>query len=387
MATSAANNVFHVVAADALDAARDVFLGLPVDGNNKLQQFHRIPLRSSLTETDDDRRVRVQLLSPNVVQTTRTGPFFPSLMMMDGPAPPRGCDACCCSFRAPTCRPSSDTATTTRVATTGQACVRRRERQRPPPPHAWVRGNCTMGFALFDHRSGPTEEEQRVMANIDRLAAFVRRTMFSCERIRTTLKLGPAHMSPEQQQVAARGGLRSRMITAGTSSCHFFWEGGGWDRARLGAADMMDLHVARPQSCEAHGRYCYVKLVLPDSNAHEMFHTYFWTPDGTRIPVDVVEGYRNFQAVPFVEVEDVFVSKAVRSLQLKLRECIVCPLPEVGPAFLLSSSSSTTSGAPPSAGASQRPRERLLPGTGLLVHGNQRHHHPDGRLHDPGMRG
>lgn len=33
----------------------------------------------------------------------------------------------------------------------------------------------------------------------------------------------------------------------------------------------------------------------------------------------------NFQVQPFVEVEDVFVSKAVRSLQLKLRECLVIP--------------------------------------------------------------
>lgn len=77
-----------------------------------------------------------------------------------------------------------------------------------------------------------------------------------------------------------------------------------------------------------------------DQSVHEMFqlvfdlliygikhcnYTYFWSPNGQRIPLQTVIGFKNFQAVPFVEVEDVFVSKAVRSMQLKLRECIVYP--------------------------------------------------------------
>jgi hypothetical protein len=59
-----------------------------------------------------------------------------------------------------------------------------------------------------------------------------------------------------------------------------------------------------------------------------MFQTFFWTPDGERIPFEVVQRFQNFQVVPFVEVEDVFVNKAMRSVQLKLRECIVYPPPE-----------------------------------------------------------
>lgn len=78
-------------------------------------------------------------------------------------------------------------------------------------------------------------------------------------------------------------------------------------------------------SDRSRSRYCYAKLVPPENNVHEMFHTYFWTPEGKSIPLAAVLGFRNFQAVPFVEVEDVFVSKAVRSMQLKLRECIVYP--------------------------------------------------------------
>jgi hypothetical protein len=58
---------------------------------------------------------------------------------------------------------------------------------------------------------------------------------------------------------------------------------------------------------------------------NQIFHTYFWTPNGQSVPLEVVAGYRNFRIKPFVEVEDVFVSKAVRSIQLKLRECIVIP--------------------------------------------------------------
>ena len=104
--------------------------------------------------------------------------------------------------------------------------------------------------------------------------------------------------------------------------------------------------------------------VLPTSNAPEMFHTFFWTPsrggatahrtdrDGTSIPHDVVMRYQNFHVVPYVEIEDIFVNKAVRSVQLKLRECIVtkracdstCPFRAVPPG-----------------GTSHHPRERVLP--------------------------
>lgn len=162
--------------------------------------------------------------------------------------------------------------------------------------------------------NGPTEEESRVLRNIDDLAAHVRGTMMQCEKIRSTLKLGPATLTMEQSQ-------------ANDPDKEIVWH--------CVLADAMDLHVARPLAASSfnstgegersRSRYCYAKLVAPDQNVHEMFHTYFWTPDGRSLPLNQVLGYRNFQVVPFVEVEDVFVSKAVRSMQLKLRECIVYP--------------------------------------------------------------
>ena len=40
------------------------------------------------------------------------------------------------------------------------------------------------------------------------------------------------------------------------------------------------------------------------------------------MPLERVRQYRSFEIVPYVELEDVFVNKAVRSLQMKLRECL-----------------------------------------------------------------
>ena len=151
------------------------------------------------------------------------------------------------------------------------------------------RTNMTMGFALYD-RSGPTPEELRVLANIDALANTIALSMTQCNQIRS--KVFP-NARPEA------------------------------DAQSL--ADSMDLHVSRQSTTT---RYCYTKIVPPEATTNEMFHTFFWTQDGKHIPLDVILGYRNFHAIPLVEVEDVFVSKAVRSIQLKLRECIVIPPPE-----------------------------------------------------------
>lgn len=157
------------------------------------------------------------------------------------------------------------------------------------------RTNVSLGFALFDHRIGATPEETQVQANLDALGSLVRRQLLQCDRLRCPLKLGPARMEPAAQTVAA---------------------------------DMLDLHVARPAAPGSDGvvrRYLYTKVVLPSSNAPEMFHTFFWTPTGERLSFDAVSRFQNFQVVPVVEIEDIFVNKAVRSLQLKLRECIVYP--------------------------------------------------------------
>jgi hypothetical protein len=68
-----------------------------------------------------------------------------------------------------------------------------------------------------------------------------------------------------------------------------------------------------------------VKVVPPAANVPEMFQTFWWTPDGRRLTLEQVRAWSNFRITPFVEIEDVFVNRAVRSIQLKLRECIVTP--------------------------------------------------------------
>jgi hypothetical protein len=265
--------MYTVVPAVDLVPERDVFMGLPVETTNK-QTFHRVPIRSACTESPSgDRRTRVQIVpgNPNVVQSCvglqRLLVRFPSVFVPGIKVFEAGGD--------------SD------------------------------RTNLSMGFAMYDYRAGPTPEEQRVLDNVDSMALFLRTNMMRCDKIRRALKLGPDNMSVPQQQLAA---------------------------------EMMDLHIVRPamerqarghhpqQAQQQHqeaqvfpSRYCYVKLVSPDPHVNEVYHTYFWTEDGKRIPFETVVGFRNFRVEPFVEIEDVFVSKAVRAPQLKLRECIVVP--------------------------------------------------------------
>lgn len=245
------NQVFHVVDAADVDPERDVYIGLPVETVNK-QTFYRLPIRSANVGGGNERRVQMLPGSSVVVQSTQ------------------GLRRLLLRFPMSYCP-----RITTHVGDGDND-----------------RTNHSIGFALYDHRAGPTPDDNRLLQSIDRLGTFIAQTMVRCERIRTTLKIGPANMPPAQQQVVV---------------------------------DYMNLCVARPASDDKHCRYCYSKIVSPDSNAPEIFHTYFWTPRGERIPLEVVEGYRNFQVVPYVEIEEVFVSKAVRSLQLKLRECIVYP--------------------------------------------------------------
>ena len=283
----ATNSMFNVIPALDLNAERDVFMGLPVESNTK-QTFYRIPIRSSSTESaSGDRRMQVKLVpgQTNVVQSIQglqrllikfPQVFVPGIKVFEA-------------------NNEND------------------------------RTNMSMGFALYDFRTGPSTDETQMLKNLDGLAMFLRQTMVRCDRIRRVLKLGE-NMTPQQQQVAVE--IR----------VHF----GGHVKCAL--ASMMDLHVARPlqersdasvfRGANAAGqpddrpppaRYCYVKLVAPDPAVNEKYHTYFWTLDGQPIKFDTVLGFRNFQVQPYVEVEDVFVSKVVRSLQLKLRECLVIP--------------------------------------------------------------
>jgi hypothetical protein len=262
--------MFHTVAAGELRAERDVLLGMPTDPTTNKQTFHRVPVRSAHTESPSgDRRTRVQYVdgSKHMVQSVQG---LPRLLVRFPPSFVPGIKV----FEA-----------------SGEN----------------DRTNLSMGFALYDYRVGPTPEEQRVLDNIDALAAFLRDTLVRCpcEKLRRMLKLDVGNMSPQV------------------------------------AADMMDLHVARPAADNQRStafttrgvnnansippRYCYVKLVAPDPAVNEVYHTYFWTVDGKRIPFDTVRSYRNFHVQPFVEIEDIFVSKAMRSLQMKLRECLVVP--------------------------------------------------------------
>lgn len=266
--------LFKVIDVADLNAERDVLIGLPVESTNK-QTYHRVPIRSSSLETLDDRKVRSQFLpgTRTVVQNCRGLPRF-ALRFHPVFAP---------GIKV------YDSAT-------------------EDPSSASPRVNMSFGFSLYDNRNGPTPEEERIIQNIDGLSSFIRRTLMTCDKLRTTLKLGAPNMPSEQQKVLA---------------------------------DTMDLHIVRPAVDPAQtssmkrqrdngeermsSRYCYVKIVPNEPNIPEVFRTYFWTPDGKPIPHSTVMGWRNFQAIPVVEVEDVFVNKAMRSIQLKLRECIITP--------------------------------------------------------------
>lgn len=47
------SSIFHVIKAASLDAERDVFLGVPIEGSNKTAPCHRVPVRSSNLENQD----------------------------------------------------------------------------------------------------------------------------------------------------------------------------------------------------------------------------------------------------------------------------------------------------------------------------------------------
>lgn len=118
------------------------------------------------------------------------------------------------------------------------------------------RANLTLGFALYDHRVGPTPEQTAMMRCLDDTSAWIRNTLYGTDKIRTTLGLGPANMPPEKQRMAA---------------------------------EMMDLHIAKPLVEKEGGgsgagpkrpgdseperqraRYCYVKIVPPSPTVCEL---------------------------------------------------------------------------------------------------------------------
>lgn len=269
--------MFVVRAAADLDANRDAVLIVPTEGNNK-QNFHRVPIRAA---PDNGAPL------PNTVADVAGG-----LRVAQTPA---GLRRLLLKFPESFCHGVKEFDTT------------EEERQ-----------NVSLGFALFDHRAGPTAEQARVLENIDALSGRIRRTMYGCERIRTMLGFGSSKMSEDKQRTLAEE--MDLWISKPINE----------DVPPPPVNNKRGHHAAATAAVEQRPRcrYCYVKMVPPSPNVNDMFLTYLWTPDGRPMGFDVVRRMQNFRVVPFVELEDVFVSKALRSLQMKLRECIVIPPPE-----------------------------------------------------------
>lgn len=284
--------MFNVVSAATLDPERDALLCLPQEGQGSKQSFFRVPVRSSVTTTaDEQQRIRVTLVPgcSGVVQH------------------PRGLRRLLIRF------PMSYVP---RVNTFDNNDGGERA------------ANLSMGFALFDSMVGPTAEQTTIMRNIDALAQWIRLTMLRCDRIRVPLKLtgtaGGGTFTHEQAIVAAdmmHDVFVAKQLESPPPSAPPAGMGGKAPSAGgRGGSAVETGSGARPRA-----RYCYVKLVSPHGNAPEIFHSYFYTPAGKPIPFNTVVAWQNFHAEPFVEVEEVFVSKAVKCLQMKLRECIVTP--------------------------------------------------------------
>ena len=60
------------------------------------------------------------------------------------------------------------------------------------------RTNLSMGFALYDHRNGPTPEESQILVNLDALASFLRSTMMCCARSFVGAHRPPARKKSER---------------------------------------------------------------------------------------------------------------------------------------------------------------------------------------------
>jgi hypothetical protein len=269
--------MFVVRAAVDLNPERDTVLIVPTEGNNK-QNFHRVPIRAA---------PEAGAPLPNEVADVAGG-----LRVAPTPA---GLRRLLIKFPESFCHGIKEFDNT------------ESDRQ-----------NLSLGFALFDHRVGPTSEQARVLENIDALSGCIRRTMYGCERIRTMLGFGSSKMSEDKQRTLAEEMdlWISKPINEDTPQPITNNKRGH----ALAAAAVPD---PRP-----HCRYCYVKMVPPSPSVNDMFLTYLWTPDGRPMGFETVRRMQNFKVVPFVELEDIFVSKALRSLQMKLRECIIIPPPE-----------------------------------------------------------
>ena len=156
--------------------------------------------------------------------------------------------------------------------------------------------NMSLPFALFDARKPEkSEEDNKLCTQVDAVADFIRKLVVGNQNIRRTLNLGRSgEMTQQEVQMAA---------------------------------DMLhgSIFLSRPVE-EGRARYCYPKLVPPTTSTPTVYHTVFFKPDSSIISFDeVVAWNRGFTIEPCIEMEELFVSKTVKSLQLRVRECIVYP--------------------------------------------------------------
>jgi hypothetical protein len=155
-----------------------------------------------------------------------------------------------------------------------------------------------------------------VLNAVDNFSAYVRTTLCTNEQIRTSLSLGPANMPVDKQRMAAE--MLDMWIAKPLPEA----ETNMMINRKRGRDNENDGGIGYPER-NARSRYCYSKIVPAGPTTNELFTTYWWAPNGQALSLERVRNLRNFFVVPFVEVEDVFASKAVKSLRMKLRECIV----------------------------------------------------------------
>lgn len=148
--------------------------------------------------------------------------------------------------------------------------------------------NVLMSFAVFDPHRGPTPDQSRALARMDRLAEFLTDTLARCDVLRRAISV-------------------EGVVTTAEPPSH--------------------LYVVRPPSADGATRYCSVKVTVPNNGITDAA-TKWLTPAGKPVPFDCVRDWQNFRVVPYVTIEEIYIGAGGgdrRYLQLRLCECIVHP--------------------------------------------------------------
>lgn len=131
----------------------------------------------------------------------------------------------------------------------------------------------------------------------------------------------PGPPPPAAAQALERLDALSAFLSAACIGCDALRRSAGLTTDELDPT----MSVVRP----AHGgvRYCNAKVVVAavGKGKGAAPATKFLTPNGGTVPLERVREWRNFRVAPYVDVDEIFVSGGRRSLQLKLRECVVYP--------------------------------------------------------------